>query len=66
MYEKQEFQLNIKGVFGVIDRVEGEIERAYEVELEDEKVWIEEGGDLYGSMVHSLASESHTLAVLDH
>jgi len=35
------------------------------VELEDEKVWIEEGSELYASMIHSLENESNALAVLD-
>ena len=49
----------------MIDHKNGEIEKAYEQELEDEKVWIEEGADLYASLIHSLESESNALAVFD-
>ena len=54
MYEKPDYQLGILGCFGVLERRDAslKLEKTYEAEIEDEKIFIEEGQDVYRTIIH--------------
>lgn len=66
LYNRPEAQLGILGCFGVLQRIDHEnIEKHYENEIEDEKIFIDEGQDLYQSFINQVTSEQYGMAILD-